>query len=60
MALDERLRAILVCPQDRGPLLLIEDSLYNPACDASIASTTGFRCCSSTRPSPSTTMSTDG
>ncbi|CAN3129011.1 Trm112 family protein [Mycobacterium sp. smrl_JER01] len=30
MALDERLRAILVCPQDRGPLLLIEDSLYNP------------------------------
>lgn len=30
MALDDTLRAILVCPQDRGPLLLIEDSLYNP------------------------------
>jgi uncharacterized protein YbaR (Trm112 family) len=29
--LDERLREILVCPQDRGPLLLIGDELlYNP------------------------------
>lgn len=29
--IDERLRAILVCPQDRGPLLLIGDEmLYNP------------------------------
>ena len=29
--LDERLRGILVCPEDRGPLLLIGDeSLYNP------------------------------
>lgn len=29
--LDEKLRAILVCPQDRGPLLLIGDEmLYNP------------------------------
>jgi uncharacterized protein YbaR (Trm112 family) len=29
--LDERLRAILVCPEDRGPLLLIGDELlYNP------------------------------
>ena len=30
MALDDTLRSILVCPQDRGPLLLVEDSLYNP------------------------------
>ncbi|MBO0680701.1 Trm112 family protein [Mycolicibacterium sp. S2-37] len=29
--LDDRLRSILVCPQDRGPLLLIDDEmLYNP------------------------------
>lgn len=29
--LDEKLRAILVCPQDRGPLLLVDDEiLYNP------------------------------
>lgn len=29
--LDEKLRAILVCPQDRGPLLLVGDEmLYNP------------------------------
>ncbi|WP_422746561.1 Trm112 family protein [Mycobacterium sp. WMMD1722] len=29
--LDARLREILVCPQDRGPLLLIDDEmLYNP------------------------------
>jgi uncharacterized protein YbaR (Trm112 family) len=29
--LDERLRAILVCPEDRGPLLLVGDEfLYNP------------------------------
>jgi uncharacterized protein YbaR (Trm112 family) len=29
--LDERLLSILVCPQDRGPLLLIDDQfLYNP------------------------------
>jgi len=29
--LSERLRAILVCPEDRGPLLLIgEEVLYNP------------------------------
>ena len=29
--LSERLRAILVCPEDRGPLLLIgEEALYNP------------------------------
>ncbi|MCW2556122.1 MAG: hypothetical protein JWP55_86 [Mycobacterium sp.] len=27
---DERLRAILVCPEDRGPLLLVDDVLYNP------------------------------
>ena len=28
---DSRLRDILVCPQDRGPLLLIgEELLYNP------------------------------
>ena len=31
MALDEKLLKILVCPQDRGPLLLIDDEyLYNP------------------------------
>jgi uncharacterized protein YbaR (Trm112 family) len=28
--LDERLRSILVCPEDRGPLLLAGDVLYNP------------------------------
>ncbi|MCP9272538.1 Trm112 family protein [Mycolicibacterium arenosum] len=29
--LSERLRSILVCPADRGPLLLIADeALYNP------------------------------
>ena len=29
--LDERLLSILVCPQDRGPLLLVDDQfLYNP------------------------------
>ncbi|MDT5106645.1 MAG: uncharacterized protein QOI25_4158 [Mycobacterium sp.] len=29
--LDERLRGILVCPEDRGPLLLVGDEfLYNP------------------------------
>jgi uncharacterized protein YbaR (Trm112 family) len=29
--LDEKLLSILVCPQDRGPLLLVGDEfLYNP------------------------------
>ena len=30
--LDDKLRSILVCPEDRGPLLLIGDdeALYNP------------------------------
>lgn len=28
--LDRRLLSILVCPADRGPLLLIGDVLYNP------------------------------
>ena len=29
--LDERLLSILVCPQDRGPLMLVDDQfLYNP------------------------------
>ena len=28
--LDQRLLDILVCPQDRGPLLLTGDVLYNP------------------------------
>ena len=29
--LDEKLLSILVCPHDRGPLLLIDDEfLYNP------------------------------
>ena len=30
MALDDTLLAILVCPADRGPLILVEGSLYNP------------------------------
>ena len=30
MALDDTLLTILVCPQDRGPLLFVDDSLYNP------------------------------
>jgi uncharacterized protein YbaR (Trm112 family) len=32
MALDERLRDILACPEDKGPLWYFEDedSLYNP------------------------------
>ncbi|ADT99480.1 MULTISPECIES: Trm112 family protein [Mycolicibacterium] len=30
MALDDTLLAILVCPQDRGPLLLVDGCLYNP------------------------------
>ena len=29
--LDDKLLAILVCPEDRGPLLLVDnDFLYNP------------------------------
>ena len=28
--IDETLLSILVCPADRGPLLLIGDLLYNP------------------------------
>ena len=29
--LDQRLRGLLVCPEDRGPLLLVGDELlYNP------------------------------
>jgi uncharacterized protein len=29
--LDDKLLSILVCPQDRGPLLLVDDEfLYNP------------------------------
>jgi uncharacterized protein YbaR (Trm112 family) len=28
--LDQRLLDILVCPQDRGPLVLAGDVLYNP------------------------------
>ncbi len=28
--IDESLLAILVCPADRGPLLLVDDRLYNP------------------------------
>ncbi|MDZ4232685.1 MAG: Trm112 family protein [Dietzia sp.] len=30
MALDHTLLSILVCPADRGPLLLVDDVLYNP------------------------------
>lgn len=29
-ALDAKLLEILVCPADRGPLLLVDDVLYNP------------------------------
>jgi len=28
--LDPKLRNILVCPEDRGPLLLVGERLYNP------------------------------
>ncbi len=28
--LDPKLLAILVCPADHGPLLLLDDVLYNP------------------------------
>ncbi len=28
--LDDKLLDILVCPADRGPLLLVDDLLYNP------------------------------
>lgn len=28
--LDEKLLDILVCPADRGPLLYVDDVLYNP------------------------------
>lgn len=28
--IDETLLSILVCPSDRGPLLLVDDMLYNP------------------------------
>ncbi|WP_156688850.1 Trm112 family protein [Mycobacterium sp. Marseille-P9652] len=27
---DDSLLSILVCPADRGPLLLVDDVLYNP------------------------------
>ncbi|MBX7434289.1 Trm112 family protein [Mycobacterium sp. Y57] len=30
MALDPELLKILVCPDDRGPLLYVDDRLYNP------------------------------
>jgi uncharacterized protein len=31
VVVDEKLLSILACPQDRGPLLLVEDEfLYNP------------------------------
>ncbi|ORV18330.1 Trm112 family protein [Mycobacterium celatum] len=28
--IDDALLSILVCPADRGPLLLVDDTLYNP------------------------------
>jgi uncharacterized protein YbaR (Trm112 family) len=28
--IDDKLLKILVCPADRGPLMLIDDLLYNP------------------------------
>jgi len=30
MTLDSTLLALLVCPQDRGPLLHVDGCLYNP------------------------------
>jgi uncharacterized protein len=30
LAVDTRLLQILVCPADRGPLLHVDDVLYNP------------------------------
>jgi uncharacterized protein len=31
VVLDEKMLSILVCPEDRGPLLLVDDEfLYNP------------------------------
>ncbi|OBF22180.1 Trm112 family protein [Mycobacterium sp. ACS4331] len=30
MSLDDRLLQILVCPEDRGPLVHADDVLYNP------------------------------
>ncbi|MGD9622637.1 MAG: Trm112 family protein [Mycolicibacterium sp.] len=30
MTIDDTLLSILVCPADRGSLLYVEDSLYNP------------------------------
>jgi uncharacterized protein YbaR (Trm112 family) len=30
VSLDQRLLDILVCPADRGPLLLVDGLLYNP------------------------------
>ncbi len=29
-ALDDKLLSILVCPADRGPLLYVDNVLYNP------------------------------
>ncbi|RZT14476.1 uncharacterized protein YbaR (Trm112 family) [Mycobacterium sp. BK558] len=30
MTLDGALLSLLVCPEDRGPLLYVDDCLYNP------------------------------
>jgi uncharacterized protein len=30
MSLDSSLLSILVCPEDRGPLVYVDGSLYNP------------------------------
>jgi uncharacterized protein len=30
MSLDQSLLAILVCPEDRGSLLFVDECLYNP------------------------------
>jgi uncharacterized protein YbaR (Trm112 family) len=30
MTLDGALLSMLVCPEDRGPLLYVDDCLYNP------------------------------
>lgn len=30
MTLDPDLLAILVCPEDRGPLVAVDNALYNP------------------------------
>jgi uncharacterized protein len=44
MALDQRLLDILACPEDKGPLLYVEDEdvLYNPRLRRAYAITDGI------------------